>query len=176
MSYVINSNLLDEPNPTFTGESIPFHYSVRMSQLRPAACVVLMCEKLANGGEYMDPGVMAACNANPYTTGNNHYANGSTGAYVGYTNGVGQLKANWKRFAARHNGGGNLLFADGHVSYYKWAQVQLFINDNYQQGNEKKLKYTDETMPGTNNAKAYSGLNDNANSPTIIWDPFGPCN
>jgi prepilin-type processing-associated H-X9-DG protein len=176
MSYVFNSNLMDEPNPTRTGEVEKFYATVRMSQLRPAASIVLMTEKLANAGEYFDPGVVGASEKNPYTTGKNHFSGGSTGTYIGYSDGVAQLKANWKRFAARHNGGGNLLFADGHVSYYKWADVQLFKNDNLNGGGEKKLKYTDSTLPGTNNASAYSGLNDDANSPDIIWDPFGPCN
>jgi prepilin-type processing-associated H-X9-DG protein len=25
----------------------------------------------------------------------------------------------------RHSGGGNLLFADGHVTYYKWRDTQI---------------------------------------------------
>ena len=59
------------------------------------------------------------------------------------------MKANWKRFAARHNGGGNLLFADGHVSYMKWVDAQI------------------------QNPLA-SPLD--ANRPGLIWNPFGPTN
>jgi hypothetical protein len=46
----------------------------------------------------------------------------------GYTNNVGQPKANWKRFTTRHHGGGFLLFADGHVAWYGWGELQPTVN------------------------------------------------
>ncbi len=43
----------------------------------------------------------------------------------GYNNKLGQSKADWTRFTTRHHGGGDLLFADGHVAWFKWTQVQV---------------------------------------------------
>jgi prepilin-type processing-associated H-X9-DG protein len=168
-SYCFNSNLLDQISPVSANQVCPFIATARLSSLRPAAAVVLMTEKIANYAEYADPSVMRASAANPVTTGKNH--DPVTGWY---DSNIAQLKANWKRFAARHNGGGNLLFADGHVQYYKWTDVQLFKNDN---GTSKKIAFY-EPINGVNvlQSKALSGQFDDANAPTIIWNPFGPCN
>jgi len=46
----------------------------------------------------------------------------------GYLSNIGQAKADWRRFTTRHNHGGNLLFADGHVAEFGWLEVQFPIS------------------------------------------------
>lgn len=83
--------------------------------LRPASSVVLMVEKLAYPREYKMPDQSVGQEALHMSP-------------QGYTNNIGQLKANWKRFTTRHRRGGMLLFADGHVAWFSWAQLQPPIN------------------------------------------------
>ena len=62
---------------------------------------------------------------------------------------VRQHLANWRHFAARHDGGGHVLRGDGSVQYY--------LNDTIT---------TDST-----------GIKDGGadyNRPEIVWDPLGP--
>jgi prepilin-type processing-associated H-X9-DG protein len=112
MSYVANSSLTN----TF-GNTQSFS-TVKLSQLRQASSVVLMVEKLTIPGEYLDPAVQKFAHANPAIYG-------SQIGPQGFNNNIAQPKSNWKRFTTRHGGGGNLLFADGHVSYYKWPETQI---------------------------------------------------
>lgn len=155
INYVYSSNLLDSVSPTTTNPATPFYYQGKMSQCRPAAAVVVMMEKIASPGEYLDPGVRTWCAANGWL------GTKSMNGTQGYTAGIAQLKANWKRFAARHNGGGSMLFADGHVSFYKWPEVQLFVKPNP----------VPSGKPGTVFGDQY-----NANRPDMIWNINGPCN
>jgi prepilin-type processing-associated H-X9-DG protein len=67
-----------------------------------------------------------------------------------YGKSLGQLKAEWKRFAGRHRNGGFICFVDGHV---EWFPVS-------------KLETPYKTTPVLD-------YNDPA---TVIWDPFGPEN
>ena len=46
-------------------------------------------------------------------------------AATGWLGDVGQPKACWDRFTTRHSHGGHVLFADGHVSFYPWPDVQV---------------------------------------------------
>ena len=112
MSYVTNASITN----TFQNTQ-PFT-ALRMSRLRPAASVVLIVEKLVNPSEYLDVAVQKFIKENPSV-----YA-GLADA-TGFTSNIGQPKSNWKRFTTRHNGGGNLLFADGHVAFFKWRETQL---------------------------------------------------
>lgn len=111
MSYVWNSKLgsligqADRPN-------------VRMSDCRPASEVVVMTEKMSNPGEYRDPEVQ---NYNALYPG--VYDGKITPE--GYDNKLGQSKADFHRFTTRHRHGGHLLFADGHVSWFSWQEVQI---------------------------------------------------
>jgi prepilin-type processing-associated H-X9-DG protein len=74
---------------------------------------------------------------------------GPTGSLVN----IAQSKADWTRFAARHRGGGMLLFADGHVAWFSWPQVQ----------------YDQSQLP--------LNANSNANHPgQILWSAVGPVN
>lgn len=95
MSYVFNSKLFGKYN------GVPYD-TWKLCQLRPASEVVLMVEKLMSPGEYN--GIPIALNT---YTGNS-----------GLPKNVGQPKACWTRFTARHRQGGYLLFVDGHVGWF----------------------------------------------------------
>ena len=107
MSYVLNSMLFT------TGNDGIKYDKWKLAQLGPASSCILMVEKLAYPGEYKLPD---QTNAQPNM------------GPSGYTNNIGQPKANWKRFTTRHHGGGFLLFADGHVGWFGWEQVQPIVN------------------------------------------------
>ena len=107
MSYVFNSMLFTTGNDGVTYN----HWKI--AQLRPGSECVLLVEKLANPGEYRLPD---QANAQPNI------------GPSGYTNNIGQPKANWKRFTTRHRNGGFLLFADGHVAWFGWQQIQPIVN------------------------------------------------
>jgi prepilin-type N-terminal cleavage/methylation domain-containing protein/prepilin-type processing-associated H-X9-DG protein len=139
MSYVINASMTN----TF-GNTQSFT-TVKLSQLQPSSCVVVMVEKLDNAGEYLDPGVQRYAAANPAA-----YA--GLVSTAGFISNVAQPKSNWKRFTTRHHGGGNLLFADCHVSLYPWQDTQIQPSQ----------------MPWTANVS-------NANQPSrIVWSIAGP--
>lgn len=111
ISYGINSALFTVTN---TGKA---YLSWRMSGLTPGSSVVLLVEKLSFPGEYKAP------------------AQGGTDVNAkGYKKNIGQPKANWKRLTTRHHGGGNLLFADGHVAWWGWADVNNFPINPYNPG------------------------------------------
>jgi prepilin-type processing-associated H-X9-DG protein/prepilin-type N-terminal cleavage/methylation domain-containing protein len=140
IDYCYSSNLLDQPTSPLNA---PYYYQAKISQLRPASAIVVMVEKISYSGEYRDPGVQRW--ASQYPAFAKHVKP------WGYNSGIAQLKANWKRFAARHNGGGNILFADGHVSWYSWEDAQI--------------------PPGE--SQEANGGSGNANRATMIWNPFG---
>jgi prepilin-type processing-associated H-X9-DG protein/prepilin-type N-terminal cleavage/methylation domain-containing protein len=139
MSYVINASI------TNTFANTQSFTTVKLSQMRQASCVVLMVEKLVIPGEYLDPAVQRYANANP------GMYSGLIGPQ-GFVSNIAQPKSNWKRFTTRHNGGGNLLFADGHVSFFKWQDTQI---------QPSQLPYTTNVS--------------DANQPNrIIWSIVGP--
>ncbi len=74
----------------------------KFSRLQPASAVVLVFEKRVNAGEATPAD--DAC----YTS-----FGASAGAIT--TAPLGRFKGDWKRMSSRHNAGGNLLYADGHV-------------------------------------------------------------
>ncbi|MGA3066244.1 MAG: DUF1559 domain-containing protein [Tepidisphaeraceae bacterium] len=122
MSYVWNSQMASLADGTDL-------LTLKMSHVRPASAVPLMVERFSNPLEYKDPGVQAWVNT---PNGQTDYGNGPLPAHMNeiVANGfaktnVWQAKADWTRFAVAHNGGGNILFADGHVAWYKWSQVQF---------------------------------------------------
>jgi prepilin-type processing-associated H-X9-DG protein/prepilin-type N-terminal cleavage/methylation domain-containing protein len=117
MSYVMNASL------TNTFANTQSFSTVKMSQLRQASSVVLMVEKIVTPSEYLDPGVQKFVAANPATYQDNGVT--LTNSTQGFISNIAQPKTNWKRFTTRHNGGGNLLFADGHVAYFKWRDTQI---------------------------------------------------
>ena len=111
MSYVWNSKL----GNTIAG---PVQKNVHMSDCRPGAEVILMTEKMANAAEYKDVYVQRYNAANPGV-----YSGQITPA--GYDNKLAQSKADYRRFTTRHRHGGHLLFADGHVAWFQWTEVQI---------------------------------------------------
>lgn len=102
--YAFNSKLFGTANDGNDYEAWKF------AQLLPSSEVVLMTEKLVNPAEYKDPVVQR--------TGGSHITP------QGYTSNIGQPKACWTRFTTRHRGGGFLLFADGHVGWWPWKDLQ----------------------------------------------------
>jgi prepilin-type processing-associated H-X9-DG protein len=132
MSYVMNSQIFD---PLTKG-------APKYSQLRPASLVVLMEERLNEAGQYNLPAVQAVAKQYPKTIGK-HIVPG------GYNNNIAQPKADLKRFSTLHKGGGNILFADGHVEWLNWADTQ---------GNPPQ------------NVKGYDINQYNK----LIWDPYAP--
>ncbi len=70
---------------------------------------------------------------------------------------IAQTKADWRRFTTRHNGGGNILFADGHVQWFSWTEVQIQPSQ----------------MPGGTYNPYVSDANQHGK---IIWSALGPVN
>ncbi len=62
----------------------------------------------------------------------------------------GRGRTDWKRFAARHQDGGHLMFADGHAAHFKNVDVTTLIDDTVDD---------------------YNYPNVNAN---VVWEPLGP--
>jgi prepilin-type processing-associated H-X9-DG protein/prepilin-type N-terminal cleavage/methylation domain-containing protein len=152
-TYVFNSKLTDTINPA-TNE--PAHF--KMSAIRHAAETVIMTEKIANAGEYRDTVVQSYMNG----TSGRASAGAAESAYngvissQGYLSNIGQSKADWRRFTTRHRHGGNLLFADGHVAWFSWLDVQF---------------------PASSLASGYSANRSDANQPGfVIWSAIGPVN
>jgi len=111
MNYVFNSMIFTTTND---GTNRDYgHFRWKVSMLRPASSVIIMVEKIAQSSEYKLPD-QATLQPNMNT--------------AGYKNDVSQLKANWKRFTTRHRKGGFLLFADGHVAWFSWQEIQPPIN------------------------------------------------
>jgi prepilin-type processing-associated H-X9-DG protein/prepilin-type N-terminal cleavage/methylation domain-containing protein len=156
LCYVWNSKMASPivPDPRYPSSDVA---SLKMTMLRPSSQVPLMVEKICNCGEYKtDRDVQRWCSTSP---GSTVYGPGSADhpgeiTSIGFNNNVQQAKADWTRFAARHNGGGNILFADGHVSWFKWSEVQ----------------YSPAEIAGgwTQNS------DQNHNPAGIIWCPLGP--
>ena len=108
-----------------------------------------MTEKIANAGEYLDVNVQRWNIANPSV-----YLNTGKINALGCNTNVAQSKADWTRFACRHNHGGNLLYADGHVDFHAWTEVQ----------------YPASQLP-------FNPITSDANQPGIaIWSAIGPVN
>ena len=119
LSYVINSKLFysnkNSVPPVFESwdASIANQKTPRplpISKLKPGAETVFMTEMRHSVGEI--PKGMDA-----------YYE--SQGGQSGRlsTRDLSRLKADWQRFAGRHRQGGNLLFIDGHVSWFTMKDV-----------------------------------------------------
>jgi len=108
MTYVMNSQLFTTTNDGTT------YYSMKIAQLRPASSVILLVEKIMSPAELTAPTYYELDHPNNVVS--DSYGNG-------FHNNIGQIKASWTRFTSRHRKGGYLLFADGHVAWYSWADV-----------------------------------------------------
>ncbi len=115
MSYVMNASLTNTIGDTQVS------YPLKYGQLNPSSAVVLVVEKLVTPGEFQDAGVQKFNASNPTAF------NGSI-TPAGFTDNIAQPKSNWKRASTRHHGGANVLFADGHVSWYAWRDIQIQPN------------------------------------------------
>jgi prepilin-type N-terminal cleavage/methylation domain-containing protein len=139
MTYVWNSKLT-----SMIGQTTDLT-RLNIGQIKSASSTVLMTEKIANSNEYLDRDVQNWC-----------IANSSVPTSVnpqGFNKNVAQSKACWTRFTTRHHGGGFLLFADGHVSWYSWRGVQFPV---------------DQITP------AYTGTSDANQYGEIEWSAIGP--
>jgi prepilin-type processing-associated H-X9-DG protein len=106
VSYAYNSKLLSDDlnlNPNNANKG-------RISMLRPASLVAVFVEKRMQSGE-----VSAADDSYYQSQG------GQAGRLTGRT--LGRIKSDWQRFAARHNHGGYIAFADGHVGFMTQRDV-----------------------------------------------------
>ena len=154
ISYCYNKSLMNPPVATLGAPNPASVVSGKMSNLRPASAVVILTEKIAYPGEYLNQSVQT-------WAASNGFLGSSINSALGYTSKISQLKANWTTFTTRHNGGGNLLFADGHVGFYRWTDVQLFVKPN--------------PVPSAKPSPEYGDYY-NANRPDMIWCPWGPTN
>jgi prepilin-type N-terminal cleavage/methylation domain-containing protein/prepilin-type processing-associated H-X9-DG protein len=128
LCYVWNSKMDSQINnpPNFNTSND----CMKITLLKPSSLVPLMVEKFSNPREYgTDRGVQEWCNANPtvYGSGGGAQHQGEITS-AGFTSNVQQAKSDWTRFAVSHvvggYGGGNILFADGHVAWFKWSDIQ----------------------------------------------------
>jgi prepilin-type processing-associated H-X9-DG protein/prepilin-type N-terminal cleavage/methylation domain-containing protein len=108
--YVINSkidnSLINVPGSLLDKRSSGSGF-IRISQIKQSALTALLVEKL-----------MSTTEGAAHVT--SHIAVGKTT----YTN-----------FTGRHNNGGNILFADGHVGWFAWSQLQPPAGFNLSNGN-----------------------------------------
>jgi prepilin-type processing-associated H-X9-DG protein/prepilin-type N-terminal cleavage/methylation domain-containing protein len=100
LCYVINGKLNDALETQYVQNNNMEPPPVRLNMLRPSSLVCLMMEKR------MAPGELPPTDQN-------------------YGQTLGRIKGSWKRFAARHNKGGNILFADGHAVWMSNAALQI---------------------------------------------------
>lgn len=107
-----------EQRPTFVCYAMNYklfgstsNFVGKLSQLRPASEVCVIFEKRTSLSE-----VTAADDAYFVSQG------GAAGALL--TSPVGRFRGDWRRFSARHSGGGFVLFADGHVQRLSLREVE----------------------------------------------------
>ena len=126
-NYVPNSQL----NNTFLAQSGSPQYSpqqcMRLAQIAYSTNTILMLEMRANRNELPPSDV--------------HYGRD-----------LKRHRADWKRFAARHSGGGHLLFADAHVG---WV-----LNE--------------EATTNSQGSRDPGFAQGDWNTAKLIWDPVGP--
>lgn len=122
MSYVYNSKFVDSFRPILDGSQRRDLNPLKIGKLKPAAYVAVIVEKISNAGEYRDK-VVQQYNAK-YPSVYNASGVGAISPIGVYKN-IAQPKSNWKRFTTRHRGGGNILFADGHVAWLSWPETQV---------------------------------------------------
>ncbi len=156
-SYCFNSQLTDPQNQPAGFQAST--YPLRISKCSPASTVALMFEKISNYREYAyDKGVQDWLNSpvtkDEFSAASPEYTSGPEIDSSGFCKNVCQQDTDWTRFAVCHNGGGNVLFADGHVAWFKWSDVQLGLS---------QFPLPQNTLP-----------NHNVNNAGIIWCPLGP--
>jgi prepilin-type N-terminal cleavage/methylation domain-containing protein/prepilin-type processing-associated H-X9-DG protein len=145
--YVWNSKMLSP----IVGTSPDY---IKVQAIKQSSQVPMMVEKIGNYGDYTDKSVQLWSNENPTV-----YSNAGGAQHQGWITSSGltgtnvcQSKSDWTRFAVSHFGGGNILFVDGHVAWFKWSQVQ----------------YGPSQLPWENSSDA------NINLAQITWCTLGP--
>jgi prepilin-type N-terminal cleavage/methylation domain-containing protein/prepilin-type processing-associated H-X9-DG protein len=139
--YVINSKLDNSVAQVIPGTAVTANNSPlwKISQLKQSSLTVLLVEKM------MSPGEIKGIQNNVYNGGP-------------FTDSLARGKTSYTRFSARHRKGGFLLFADGHVGWFAWYDLQP-TNPEY-------------LVPGTLQ-NIWSPGNVSSNIPNkVIWDPF----
>jgi prepilin-type processing-associated H-X9-DG protein len=139
--YVINSKLDNSVSQVVPGTMSTANNSplFKISQIPQSSLVPLLVEKM------MSPGELKGVPNNVYNGGP-------------FTDSLARGKTTFTRFSARHRQGGNLLFADGHVGWFKWYDLQP-TNPIY-------------LIPGTFQ-NIWSPQNAASNIPNkVLWDPF----
>jgi prepilin-type processing-associated H-X9-DG protein/prepilin-type N-terminal cleavage/methylation domain-containing protein len=141
ISYGYNSQLLSASTL-----SLSKNQPLKMAQLHPGQCIPILMDKIMTPGEYTIQAIQTQKNNN--TLMQKYY--GVPGVTTGTTSALDlcQTLVDVKRLGARHSGGPNILFLDGHVEHFAWTEAQ---GPNVGNGD------WDINWPGR-----------------IIWSPFGP--
>ena len=136
LGYVPNSGLVRGLNASGGSIDKRFPVRIRVENVLRASSAVAMLEMRTTRNELREINV--------------------TDAGRFFNEDLGRSKANWKRFAARHQEGGHLLFADGHASHSKYTDVI-----DHAEGDPAVRDFVDPSATGYNQK-------------SIIWDPLGP--
>jgi prepilin-type processing-associated H-X9-DG protein/prepilin-type N-terminal cleavage/methylation domain-containing protein len=91
---------------------------VKMTQCRPGQSVVILMDRIMTPGEFTTHEIQEFTN-NPSNTLTKKYI-----APQGCITEMEQMLTDVKRIGARHNGGANMLFCDGHVQLYGYVEAQ----------------------------------------------------
>jgi prepilin-type processing-associated H-X9-DG protein/prepilin-type N-terminal cleavage/methylation domain-containing protein len=124
IDYGFNSQLLSTKNPATNYKALAAGTPVKITSFQPSSVCVVMEDKIMIPSEYSIPSVQALAQANPNTIGAN-IPNSQ-----GYNSIISQNQTDLKRISTRHHGGGNILFADGHVEWFSFGQAQGNYNNN----------------------------------------------
>jgi prepilin-type N-terminal cleavage/methylation domain-containing protein len=128
MSYCFNSKMNKYTTDFAPQTQVGYPHNVfNITQLMPSDHVAFLIEKRLTPSE-MNPGDKVQS--------------------PNVTTSLSQIQIDWSRFTTRHRGGGFIFFADGHVGWQGYDQVN--------------------TPPNAPN-----DYNDPAN---VVWNPFGPIN
>jgi prepilin-type N-terminal cleavage/methylation domain-containing protein/prepilin-type processing-associated H-X9-DG protein len=121
--YVPNSELNNDPSLSSNAQDA---YRTSLSRIEDPSATILMLELRTAREELPDN--------DPY-----------------YSEDLARHRSDWQRFAARHNNGGHMLFADGHG---KWISNKIATTSSL--GNRLPNKTEDWNKPG------------------LIWNPLSP--
>jgi prepilin-type processing-associated H-X9-DG protein len=135
-NYVVNSNLDNGNDDNETGvQNYEGKHRVNERQIPQPSLTILMLEIRSRYEELPE--------GDPWRNTATYYQ--------------ARAHANWKRFAARHSGGGHLLFADGHAAHYSNEFVTTDSTGNRTSAGGSLTAGPTYNKPGV-----------------LIWDPFTP--